>query len=268
LRFGDYGDAVNDDSHVPLAMRNVNGSPQVKRIADGIKVLDLGTTANITGSESQPDVFEVHKTRASTSMQQLLNEIIAQYRRDSFVPAVAEGEDEGSQRSALTLATRFWPLTSHVGIERIYFGSGLDVFNSYLLKMMAVKGIMGITEAHTKMRMKESWAPMLPRDREAEVQEWAQRAQNNLGSVEHLIEMTRDVDDIAEERERILKWMEDVKKIETEAAIKIAKEAPQPTPFGQAKPKVGTNPNDKEPGRPKEKPEKTTTEKNGGGGGK
>lgn len=268
LRFGDYGDAVNDDSHVPIAMRNVNGSPQVRRIADGIKILDLGNSANITGSESQPDIFEVHKTRASTSMQQLLGEIIDQYRRDSFVPAVAEGEDEGSQRSALTLATRFWPLTSHAGIERIYYGSGLDVFNSYLLKMMATKEIMGITEAHTKMRIKESWAPMLPRDREAEVQEWAQRAQNNLGSIEHLIEMTRDVDDISEERERILKWMADIKKIETDAAIKVSKETPRPAPFGNAEENVSKDPNNKEPGRPKVNPEKTSTEKVGGGGGK
>ena len=268
LRFGDYGDAVNDDSHVPIAMRNVNGSPQVRRIADGIKILDLGGSTNITGTEAQPDIFEVHKTRASTSMQQLLQEIINQYRRDSFVPAVAEGEDEGSQRSALTLATRFWPLTSHAGIERVYFGAGLDVFNSYLLKMMAVKGVMGITPAHTKMRMKQSWAPMLPRDREAEVQEWAQRAQSNLGSVEHLLEMTRDVDDVAQERERILEWMRDIKKIETDAAIKISKEAPKPMPFGESSDSVAKDPNNKEPGRPKENPEKTPTEKVGGGGGK
>jgi len=121
LRFADFGDAVNSDSHIPMGMRNVNGSPQLKRIADGIDVVDLGSSANITGSENEPDIFELHKSRSSVAMQNLLDELIGQYRRDSFVPAVAEGEDEGSQRSALTLATRFWPLTSHAGIERIYF---------------------------------------------------------------------------------------------------------------------------------------------------
>jgi hypothetical protein len=236
----------------------VTGSPQVRKIANGLTVLDLGGTTNITGAESEPDVFEVRKTKASAAMKDLLDEILDQYRRDSFVPAVADGEDEGSQRSALTLATRFWPLTSHVGIERIFFGAGLDVFQTYLLKMMAIKNLGGIEEKHTKMRMVQSWAPMLPRDREAEVQEWASRAQNNIGSMEHLLELTRDVDDVADEREKILAWIKDVEQIKTEAAAEAAQKFPPPTPFGGGSQK----PN------PTKKVEKTPTEKHGGGGGK
>lgn len=255
-RFADFGDAVAEDSHAPIGMRNVNGSPQLKTIANGIQVIDLGASGNITGNEAQPDLFEIQKQRASAAMKELVDQLVAQYRRDSNVPAVAEGEDEGSQRSALTLATRFWPLTSHVGIERIYFSSGMDVFNTYLLRMMAEKKIHGITEEHTKMIMKQSWAPMLPRDRQAEVQEWAARAQNNIGSVEHLIELTRDVDDIAEEREKILKWIEDVAEVQAKVESKYA-------------PAVNTssNPNNTKPGRIPVKPAKTIDEKVGGGGG-
>lgn len=262
LRFADYGDAVNDDSHVPLAMVNVNGSPQYTRIGEGLKVIDLGSSANISGGESDPNIFEVHKSRSSTSMQSLLDELIDQYRRDSFVPAVAEGEDEGSQRSALTLATRFWPLTSHAGIERVFFSNGLDVFNTYLLRMMAIKKIGEIGPQHTGMRMKQSWAPMLPRDREAEVQEWTSRAQSNITSPEHLMSLTRDIDDIAAERERILKWLRDIAKIEAEANAKAAQMYPAPSPFGG-----GSNTGDEKRGRPAEKPEKTPTQKVGGGGG-
>ena len=263
LRFGDYGDAVNEDSHVPLAMKNVVGSPVMKRVGEGIKVLDLGTSNNVTGNESDPDIFELHKGRASAAMGSLLGELISQYRRDSSVPAVAEGEDEGSQRSALTLATRFWPLTSHVGIERIFFGTGMDVFENYLLRMMAVKDIAGITKQHSQLRMKQSWAPMLPRDREAEVQEWQSRAQNNLGSVEHLLELTRDVDDISDEREKILKWIEDVARVQAEAEAKAVQKYPPPVtnPFG------GKDPSNPNPGPKPAKTEKTPTEKRGGGGG-
>lgn len=262
LRFADYGDAVNDDSHVPLAMVNVNGSPQYKRIGEGLKVIDLGSSANITGGESDPNIFEVHKSRSSASMQNLVDELVDQYRRDSFVPAVAEGEDEGSQRSALTLATRFWPLTSHAGIERVFFSNGLDVFNTYLLRMMATKGIDGIGPEHTKMRMKQSWAPMLPRDREAEVQEWTSRASANITSPEHLMTLTRDIDDIAAEREKILKWLKDVASIEAEANAKAAQMYPAPSPFGG-----GAKTGEEKRGRPPEKPEKTPTQKVGGGGG-
>lgn len=255
LRFADYGDAVNDDSHTPLGMRNVNGVPQQKRIANGIDVIDLGSTANITGNEQIPDIFELHKARSSVSMQNLVKELIDQYRRDSFVPAVAEGEDEGSQRSALTLATRFWPLTSHSGIERVFFSNGLDVFNTYLLRMMADKNIMELKEEHTKMRMKQSWAPMLPRDREAEVAEWAARAQNDIGSVDHLLELTRDVDDVAEERKKILKWIED--KAEAEAKVQ--------SKYGVG---LGGGMFGNTPGKPATKPETKPSEKQGGGGGK
>ncbi|MGC9423754.1 phage portal protein [Vibrio sp.] len=262
LRFADYGDAVNDDSHTRIGMKNVNGSPQVRKIADGLEVIDLGSSGNITGGEHDPDLFEVGGGKASPAMKDLLNELIDQYRRDSYVPAVAEGEDEGSQRSSLTLATRFWPLTSHAGMERIFFGAGLDVFNNYLLQMMAEKGLEGINENHTKMRMKQSWAPMLPRDREAEVQEWQVRATSDIASVEHLIEMARDVDDVKSERENIIKWLEEKAQIQAEANAKAAQKFPAPTPFSGN----SINASGKSAGRPKTQPDKTPTQKRGGGG--
>lgn len=219
LRYGDYGDAVNDDSHSTTAMRNVQGSAKIKKVGSQ-DVVDLGTTQGITGNEPEPDMFEVRKTRASTAMQNLLQEIYGQYRRDAFIPAVADGEDEGSQRSAMTLAMRFWPLGSHVSTERLFWTPALDVFQNTLLRMMSARSIGEIKEEHTKMRMKQKWAPLLPRDREADVQEWVTRAAANLGSIEHLLELTGDIEDVQEEREAILKWIEDVKEIEAKLAAK------------------------------------------------
>ena len=258
MRFADYGDAVSVDSHNIIAISDVNGTPQLVRIADGLEVVNLGSAGNITGNEISPKMFEVMKAKASPAMQNLLKELTDQYRRDSFVPAVAYGEDEGSQRSALTLATRFWPLIAHVGMERINFSTGLDVFNTYLLRMMAKLGIRDLTEEHTEMRMKQSWAPMLPRDREAEVQEWASRAQNNIGSIEHLLELPRDIDDIAQEREKILKWIEDVEEIKAKVQSKYNVSVSSPS---------STNPAIPQKGRPKQKPEIKPSEKHGGGGG-
>jgi hypothetical protein len=147
-------------------------------------------------------------------------------------------------------------------MERVFFGAGLDVFNNYLLRMMAKKDIEGITEQHVKMRMKQSWAPMLPRDREAEVQEWQVRSTSDIASVEHLIELARDVDDIAAERNRIIEWKTELAQIEAEAKAKAAQKYPPPTPFGGDNSKLSS----KEPGRPKTQPDKTPTQKRGGGG--
>lgn len=221
LRFGDYGDAVNDDAHSYTAMRNVNGSPQVRRIAEGLPVIDLGSAPNISGQEPQPDLFEIRKQRANTSMRDLVHEVYAQYRRDSFVPAVAEGEDEGSQRSSLTLATRFWPLTSHINMERFFWTDALNVFQRYLLKMLFIKKLAGITLEMTKMRMKQRWANMLPRDREVDVQEWVSRASARLGSVDTLLELTGDIEDIEEEKKKILAWEQALLDMQTDAQVQV-----------------------------------------------
>jgi len=46
--------------------------------------------------------------------------LLDQYRRDTSTPAVADGEDEGSQRSAATPDHRMWPLVSHINTERVF----------------------------------------------------------------------------------------------------------------------------------------------------
>jgi len=228
LRYGDYGDAVNDDSHSLIAARNIAGRITTISAANR-EIADLGSAQGITGNEPEPDIFEVTKQRASAAMKDLIDEIYSQYRRDAAHPAVADGEDEGSQRSAMTLAMRFWSLLSHSGIERIFWSSGLNVFNTFILRMLAEHSANNITDAHCVMRMKQMWAPQLPRDREADVQEWVQRVAANLGNIEHMLEMTGDIEDVEEARELILKWVSDLK----EAEMKIEKKyAPEPAPFG------------------------------------
>lgn len=236
---GDYGDAVNDDAHPTIAIRDVQGRIQMKRINNWLEVVDLGSSPNITGQERPPDMFEVRTPRASIAMNDLYDQVYSQYRRDAFIPAVADGEDEGSQRSALTLNTRFWPLTSHSGMERYYWTSGMDAFQPMLLKMMTIIKNAPLTKQHLGMRMKQKWASMLPRDREADVDEWVNRRIQGLGSIEHLLEQLGDVDDIPEERDRILKDIEDVARIEAEEAAKAVKKYPPPiqNTFGQNQPK-------------------------------
>jgi len=217
LRYGDYGDATNDDAHPIVAIRDVAGSAQTKKVTSWLEVIDLGQTQGITGNERPPDMFEVRQQRASAAMHDLISSIWQQYLRDSLVSPVAYGEDEGSQRSGMTLAMRFWPLGSHASTERYFWTAGLDVFQPVILRMLYIKKLQEITETHINLRMKQVWAPLLPRDREADVQEWAQRAANYIGSPEHLLELAGDVEDIPEERARMLKWVEDLEEAKLKA---------------------------------------------------
>jgi type VI protein secretion system component VasK len=135
-------------------------------------------------------------------------------------------------------------------MERYFWTAGLDVLERMLLKMMLLKSMAKITKEHIKMRIKQSWAPNLPRDREADVQEWVQRASADLGSIDHLLELTGDVEDIPAEKKLILEWKEALATMQAEIAKKYA---PEPAPFGGSsspkKPAAKKEPAKKEPSK-------------------
>ena len=242
LRAGDYGDAVSDDAHVWLAMRNVNGTPRTIEVAPGLKVLDLKSSPSVTGNENKPDIFPLKQAMASESMGKLWDRLYDQFRRDSFVPAVADGEDEGSQRSAMTLAFRMWPLVGHINMERTLWTTGLNWFNTMALRMMATKdlikgqmskmGLKPITMEHSRLRMRQDWSQMFPRDRETVINEITARAAADAGSIDTLLELAGDIENIEAEKDKIVAW----KKLITEAST------PPPNDMSEiSQPKAKTN---------------------------
>lgn len=220
LRWADTGDAVSDDSHQPIAIRNVRGSVVVKSI-DGRPVMDLGSVTGMAGNEANPDLITVALKTASDVMLSLGGELYNIYRREANHPAVADGEDEGSQRSSLTLSTRMWPLVSHIELERIFWTVGLAKFDKILLRMMEVKGIGEIKEEHIAIPLIISWAPMLPVDRTALVNEVGIRAKYKLGSQEHLMSLFQDILDIEAEIEKIKGNAEDDAKTAAKAKVAV-----------------------------------------------
>lgn len=203
LRWADIGDAVSEDSHGVNYIANVRGSAKTVTI-DGRTFIDLGSNPNITGNEASPlmDTLKVKST--SDPMIKYGEKLITTYRREVNHPAVADGEDEGSQRSSLTLTTRMWPMVSEVEMERVFWTVGLTVFANILLEIMAEKNIFKITkDMISDLSLVVQWQPMLPRDRDAIVQEIAVRAKNKVGSRKHLMEKLGDVIDPDEELEQI-----------------------------------------------------------------
>lgn len=208
LRFADFGDAVNVDSHVTVAMKNVQGTPRMVKITEDLEVLDLGAASGITGNEPEPDIMEVRKGTASSPMREILTELYNQYRRDASHPAVADGEDEGSQRSAATLVARMWPLTSHINMERINWTGGLDWLSQMLLMMAKAKKVGEIDDSHLDMRIRQEWPSILPKDREQLANELVNRSSQNLGAPTHLLEMFGDVEDPEQELNDIKDFMQ------------------------------------------------------------
>ena len=232
LRFADYGDSVSDDSHKLLALRNVQGTPNITRLASGTTFINLGSSpAQLTGngnSSTQPDAFEISTSSASEPMHKLIDLIYGQLRRDAFIPPVADGEDEGSQRSSLTLETRFWPLTTHAGMERINWNTGLNLLHSMVLKMLIIREEIDITmDQLNEVKFKCSFHSMLPKDRDSLVAEVTNRRASKTISLTKALELYADVDDVDAERSTILEDEKELAKI-------VAMETPKPPPGDSA----------------------------------
>lgn len=204
-RAADYGDAVSDDSHETYAMRN-SSNPKVLSIG-GKRVIDLGSNNNAVGMNSgDPDLFAFSDAKASAPMSKIVDDMYAHFRRAAYIPAVADGEDEGSQRSGMTLAFRMWPMTSHVSTERVFWTSGMNHFTKVLVRFLASKG--KVQESMAKATVRQEWLPMLPRDREAMVNEAVQRITNGLGSPQAMLRLLGDVENIEDELRLIKEWLE------------------------------------------------------------
>ncbi len=174
LRAADVGDAVSDDSHQIVYFRNVKESIKSQTI-DGRPMLNLGSAMGITANESQPDMDTVKISSASAVSLSFLDRLESYYRQEVSYPAVADGVDQGSQRSSKTLDARMWPLQSHVDLERVNLSIGLIFFVKIMLKMMAVKNLDGITIEDVDVPIILEWQPQLARDRDSLVNEVIQR---------------------------------------------------------------------------------------------
>lgn len=200
LRFADTGDAISDDSHSEIAVRQVRDQLKPVTLPSGKVVTDLGTSAGLGASERDPDMFAVNTASTSEPMLKFGDKLVNQYRKEARHPAVADGEDEGSQRSSLTLTTRMWPLVAHVDLERINWTTGLIKLAGIILKMCEIKGVYGIEKKHLQnYEINIRWALTLPRDREELVNEIAIRKKNHLGSLRHLLSLFDDIDDVDDE---------------------------------------------------------------------
>jgi hypothetical protein len=247
-RVADYGDAVSDDSHRYYVIKNTSGRPDVYELAPGVRVVQLPPNPSITGKEGDPDMSELGAAQASTSMKELNEQLYLHFRREAFIPAVADGEDEGSQRSALTLAMRMWPLLSHTSMERIYWSDALSLLDNMLIKMARYINKTDseykypeMSEELETMRIERRWASFLPRDQEVFIGEMVNRAGANLGSLEHLLSLFDDIEDPKGEYDDIKKQLKEMAEIEAAAAPKPVPINSQTNPPVKQAPKTNTS---------------------------
>ena len=208
-RTADTGDAIRTTVHRKRYVRDLNGDVKPKKLDTGVEAINLGQTS--PASKVSPHVFTEDPPNMPASLVDWNNQLWVQLMREGNVGPIAFGEDEGSQRSALTLAFRMWPSTSHAQAERTFWTDGLNQIARYILKMCAVKakflkGVVIPEDFLKNLQFSQAWLPQIPRDREQKVNEVVLLFQAGLRSPDLCIKMLGDVAYPKEELDSIREW--------------------------------------------------------------
>ncbi len=250
-RAADIGDAVRNSIERMYILTNADANElKIKHLESGIKVMATGKEMAGTQAKRVEHVAPPDLPQGTMDYLKFLRDSIW---HGSSTPAVAYGEDEGSQRSALTLAFRMWPLTAHIRGERSLWTEGLRVLGNMALKILAKKQDgegayknvaegtpFKVTDKHLGHILKMDWAPMIPRDRESEVNQLILRHQDEQLSTRMSLEKQGDIDDVDAELREIADEREEKAKIEAKYAVQI-KGAGAPSDNSQEPAKVETD---------------------------
>ena len=246
-RAADIGDAIDDTTHRKVWGRNLRGTrlPNMGEVPNG-EVINLGDT--VPGMEqAPPELGVLDSAEIPESSLPFIQLLEAQMREKTFTAPVVLGIDEGSQRSAMTLSMRAIPTTA---VIREYRGSWLMgmaymaelCFLAMYIQPEKVELQAGVVKRKNDVDVTAfgywimpDFSPILPRDREALVQETIALYGAGLRSIEFALQRLGDVRDIKAELDRILAAEEQKRQQQIEVMETEAKFAPKP--FGNTPPK-------------------------------
>lgn len=205
-------------------MTNVGKNIRERTIGTDTPVIDLGSDF---GAAKHPPAVEVEDPPAMSDplVNFVSNNLWRQLVREADLPDIAFGEDEGSQRSALTLAFRMYPLTTRARITRAFWTEGMSEIAKMIGRMMVAKADvlkdMGVQDMvpldfAKRLEIGVDWRPMIPRDREQMVNEAVLFTQANIMSPQRAIELSGNVRNVQDE----LKLIEDFMKFKASLEAK------------------------------------------------
>lgn len=212
-RLSDVGDAMRKTVHQRYVGRNITGSINPNKPLDdrGNTYLDIGVQN--PALDGPPELKPLDPPKWSDSFSSHQAVLWNQLLREGGLGPIAFGEDEGSQRSALTLAFRMWPSTIVAKAQRTFWTDGLNEVAKVILTIAAEKNIRVSGQTVPKnfqqlVDISQDWLPMVPRDREAQVSEVVALVQSGLMSPETALGALGNVPDAQQELLQIKEHLE------------------------------------------------------------
>lgn len=231
-RAADEGDAMRRTAHQKYIGTDIIGEIRQRKLDDNGNIfIDLGNTSPL--SEEKPTITPLEPPKWIPAYSAHKEFLWSQTMRAANMGPIAFGEDEGSQRSALTLAFRMWPSTIIAKAQRTFWNDGMIQVAKHVLTMAAIKNV---TVANQRIPMDFSknfeiapqWLPMIPRDREALVNEMVLRMTANLVSPENALEAFADAPDVQDEIKLIKEWLTFTAKVEADKKAQEASNVKKP----------------------------------------
>jgi len=226
----DQGDAVHLSARRTNFVANVSGAIKPITLSNGTVMYDLGVVAP---QQHAPLVSTLEAPKWDGTFASYPVSIWDQMVREVGLGPVIFGEDEGSQRSALTVALRMFPATSEAKNQRGYWADGLKELALKMLDILANKGIEvsgnKVTKDHRKLvDLSPDFQPMIPRDAEQQLNTIAVRTGGQLPTMSQrkAIELFGDTDDVTGEIEQIRIEQEELVERNIESEIKAQQVEP------------------------------------------
>ena len=180
-RMANIGDMLLHHTNREVFIRNVSSVPRTQQIGLPRPAINLGLSA--PGTSHPPEIIALDPANAPQGLFDFPKQLLQQLMRDASIPMVAFGEDEGSQRSALTLAYRMFPLVNRIRGVRRHWTTGFRQLARIIWRIALAKGLGGVSERHwTESEITTEWAPILVRDDAGMLQTAVQGVQNHFMS--------------------------------------------------------------------------------------
>lgn len=202
-RLADTGDAISQITHPTRYSHDTSGPANEPLILPaGPEVYNAGRT--MPGMEA-PFIGDLESPQLTEGVLQFNDGLLDLSRYISHISPVMVGLDEGSQRSGETLNIRAIPTVSTIDDYRAAWSEGLVELAEIYLMLSYGMDINGITKEHFDHEINCQYNPILPKERQANVEEQVTLVGSGLRSKKLALIRLGDVPDIDEELKEIEK---------------------------------------------------------------
>ncbi len=216
-RTADVGDLISETARQLPMITNVR-KMAIRRMAHGVVLMDAGEQP--PGAPEPNIIYPPANGGATSPTVQWASDLMGMARTEAYTPPICYGLDEGSQRSALTLALRMIPMVVHIRQERGFWATGLEKLDRMILKLAAERNIWDVTPEMIKdTRIWQEWAPILPRDHDNLVNNLLMSLNSNAISPQTAIERLGEARDTELELNLIKEWLEFQAKTEAQGMM-------------------------------------------------